>query len=388
MSDLAGPWADAASPPDEGMDPHPADLAPADVPTTDAPVKPDGERVAPAKPSGPTPEQLAEYDAESIRLINDAEALARAADGEWASLKEATAEAKKRAEGKVCDLRDLIRARQDNRGREPEKTLLDFAKPEAPKWRGYDIDTLALHRDTRKVLNENGVTTLGELHAAVTTPWEAEQGPPFGLALNTVADLREAVQRIIDAEFNATEEAGRYGGDLDPADRFPELWREYPIDRWERFGITPKDAEKLAAGEVKRETGRKPVRTVGDLSDFSKPTAGGYSRGYGDVKGIGAAGAERIADAEMGFWKWWNGGGLEEFARERGLHCEPVAGAGSGVPVAGGSGGAGGDVAPFDPNAGPGDAEGQEEGPAPLDSADTTGTFSGKPYDRGQTAGW
>ncbi len=95
--------------------------------------------------------------------------------------------------------------------------------------------------------------------------------------------------------------------------------------------------QKLEAGEVKRETGRRPIITVGDLSRFSEPTAGGYSRGYADIKGIGEAGATRISDAETSFWKWWQGGGEAEFATEKGASNgnASVAGTDGSMPAVG-----------------------------------------------------
>jgi len=105
-----------------------------------------------------------------------------------------------------------------------------------------------------------------------------------------------------------------------PAAVVPEdLWRAYPIERWARYGISAKDVERLAAGEVKKAGERFPITTVGDLSNFSKPSPSGWVNGYADIKGIGAAGADRISDAEAQFWSWWGGGGDVEYARERGL---------------------------------------------------------------------
>lgn len=301
-----------------------------------------------------SPEAVAEYDAETVVLIGQAEACVIEAELAASAAKSAAKSARLNVKLAGEQLRELIRERADGRGKAPPKTLLNFIPPVA-KWRGCGLDAIALHRDTRKAIDSHDVKTLGQLHAAITAPWPIESGPPFGLSMNDLADVRQLVQAIIDAEFNATEEAGKYGADEAPD--LSELWREYPVKRWERFGLTPKDVEKLAAGEVKRETGLKPINTVGDLSNFSKPTESGYSRGYKDVKGLGDVGAERVADAEVGFWKWWNGEGLNEFARERGLIREAVAGGGSGVPSARGPSGAGTDIAPYVPNSGPGDAE-------------------------------
>lgn len=103
-----------------------------------------------------------------------------------------------------------------------------------------------------------------------------------------------------------------------------ELWREFPLDRFEKFGLTTGDVEKLAAGEVKQGTGF-PLITVGDLRRFTSPFEHNpsYCRNLTDIRGIGAAAAERIQDANANFWGWWNGGGAEEFAKEKGIAIDP-----------------------------------------------------------------
>lgn len=253
-------------------------------------------------------DNLAEYDAETARLVGSAEADAQAADLEYERAKASALDAKKRAEAAVSVLRALIRDRAAGRGAKPEPSLLDFAKP-AAEWRGRPLSVLSLGPRVARALE--GINTLGELYDQISTI-DPTAGVPFGLLLTDVLDLRAEVQRHIDGEAQATAEATP-----DPA--IPaDIWRQYPLSRWERFGVTAKDLEKLAAGEIKRETGRRPLVTVGDLSDFSTPTASGYSRGYADVKGIGTAGGDRISEAELRFWAWWNGGGEAEFAAEMG----------------------------------------------------------------------
>lgn len=87
---------------------------------------------------------------------------------------------------------------------------------------------------------------------------------------------------------------------------------------------------------MKREDGQHPIKTVGDLSKFSEPSASGWTRKLADLKGVGPGGADRIGEAETKFWKWWADGGATEFATERGLiggnATEP--GTGSGNPEA------------------------------------------------------
>lgn len=277
-----------------------------------------------------TAEELAEYDAESVRLINEQAAIADEAEAEHGVHKERAASAKKRAESETERLRALIRERSEGRGKPPAPTLLDVAK--LAKWRAIEVHDLSIPLDLADTLKANGLHTAGEVYEQFSA-FPADGPAPLGMPLADVAAIREAVQEVIDRETAVVAA----DPEPDAAPAIPEgLWREYPIERWDRFGITQKDIDKLAAGEVKRETGRRPIRTVGDLSEFTTPTASGYSRGYADVKGIGPGGADRISEAEMRFWAWWKNGGDAEFARERGLIREPIAGTDGGVPETGG----------------------------------------------------
>lgn len=100
-----------------------------------------------------------------------------------------------------------------------------------------------------------------------------------------------------------------------------DLWTLFPLadERWQAWGLTAKDVEKFAAGEVKGDAVRRPVLTVGDVSAFTAPGASGFARLLTDIKGIGEAALERWHAAEGAFWAWWNAGGRAEFAAERGL---------------------------------------------------------------------
>lgn len=119
-------------------------------------------------------------------------------------------------------------------------------------------------------------------------------------------------------------------GDELPAD----LWQKYPLDfgRWERFGLTEKDCEKLNAGETKNH-GTHPMTTLGDVTRFITPDPKNpaYARTLKDVRGFGDKGMERWTEAETRFWAWWQGGGLAEFAAEQGVTPDASAdGPGSG----------------------------------------------------------
>ncbi len=268
----------------------------------------------PDKPesTGPfTVEELAAYDADTVRLVSEAEDRAKAAESTYENSKAVASEDKKRYEARVDELRKLIHDRADNRGKRPQKTLLDHV----PEWRLRNVTAIALAFDGAKEAVEialgAGIKTLGDLYEqigpdhtqATTTLWVAE----------VVEQLRAAVQKYIDAETAEAPPAA------------PELWRVYPIERWTRFGLTEKDVEKLHSGEAKGGGGH-PIITVGDLNRFVTPNPANpsYARGYGDIKGIGAAGVDRISEAETAFWTWWKGEGEAEFALERAPKAEPA----------------------------------------------------------------
>jgi hypothetical protein len=304
--------------------------------TTDAPVKPDGERAAPTRPklpSGPTAEELAEYDAETARLVNEQAGRVAALDAAHEGAAAEKTAAKKALEAGRKELMALISRRQAERGKPPERDLFTGVRDAA--WRSLPLDTIKMSDAVWSRLD--GVATLGELADQIGPRHDDGAGVPFGLRLNDLADLRAALQEVIDREAAPAAEFSVPGdGRVVAID--PELWRSYPIQNWTRFGCTDKDVQKMAAGEVKRETGRRPIRTVGDLADFSTPTASGYSRQYADIKGIGPGGADRISEAETRFWAWWRAGGEMEFAREMGVPFDaPKPGDGSGSIAAGDS---------------------------------------------------
>jgi hypothetical protein len=256
-----------------------------------------------------SPEQLAEYDAESVRLINEQLTVLDEILTGYESLKAEAATAKKRSEAEQDKLNAMIRERREGRGKGPEKTLLDFAKP--AKWRQQWTDSLDIPLDLSSKLMDSGLATAGEVYDQFSTIDPTADGTPLGLPLADVAAIREAVQRLIDKEAVEAEAAKPAAPD--------DLWREHPISRWEKFGLKPKDVDSLAAGELKKEDARFPIMTVGDLSRFSAPSGSGWTRKLTDIKGIGPGGAERIHNAETAFWAWWQAGGDATFAAERGL---------------------------------------------------------------------
>lgn len=98
-----------------------------------------------------------------------------------------------------------------------------------------------------------------------------------------------------------------------------ESWKEFPLARWVKYGLTESDVKKLAGCVVKRTGEAFPIRTVGDLNRFVQPNISmpEFSRGFADVKGFGLAAADRLSDAEAKFWEDWNNGLQEQFEKEQ-----------------------------------------------------------------------
>lgn len=262
-----------------------------------------------------TPEELAAYDAETVRLVNEAEAIAKSAEYAYENSKAVASEDKKRFEAKLADLRGLIHERSENRGKRPklpEPTLLDVL----PKWASLPLSTLEISPDLAERIAKH-TSDLGGLDQIINSdgePWEASDSEHFGLTLDEVADLRAKLKAVTEKEAAA------------PAPE-SDLYKQYPIDRWERFGLTKKDIEKLHACETKGTASGFPIRTMGDLQRFSQPNPAcpSYTQTVRDIKGIGDAGFDRIGEAELLFWGWWRAGGEAEFAAELAAKDAPAA---------------------------------------------------------------
>jgi hypothetical protein len=264
---------------------------------------------AAAKPADEpmTLEELAAYDAETVRLVSAAEEVAKAAESTYENSKAVASEDKKRFEAKLADLRGLIHERSENRGKRPkapEPTLLDSI----PKWKEYGLDRIrfeSFDTDIRHMLTEAGITTLGELSDQIGPAYLNEAGSVFGLQRDVIDSIREQIHAIIDAEFKQPETES-------------DLYKQYPIERWTKFGLTKKDVEKLHACETKGTASGFPIITMGDLQRFvtPNPASPAYTQSVKDIKGIGDAGCDRIGEAELLFWSWWRAGGEAEFAAE------------------------------------------------------------------------
>lgn len=123
------------------------------------------------------------------------------------------------------------------------------------------------------------------------------------------------------------------------ADPLELLYRQFPLERFTEWGCRPGDIQRLQDGVLKNGGNNRPLMTVGDLADYSAGVGmpAGWEARLSDFRGIGPGSAQRVLDAEQGFWAWWNNrGGKEAFAAERGLtsaNGPTDAGGGSEAPV-------------------------------------------------------
>lgn len=256
-----------------------------------------------------TPEELAAYDAETQALVSQAAEAARLAELNYGQCKAEASDAKKRSDEKHSALVDLIRHRSENRGKRPktpEPTLLDVL----PKWKNLPLSTIEIRPELLVEFTKENIANLGELDELIndaTAPWSDEDSKEWNITLDEVANLREKLKAVIETETAAP---------LPSAES--DLYKQYPIERFTRFGLTSKDVEKLHACETKGTATGFPIITIGDLQRFITPNAAspGYVQSLKDIKGIGDAGCDRIEEAQMQFWGWWRSGGEAEFAAE------------------------------------------------------------------------
>lgn len=167
---------------------------------------------------------------------------------------------------------------------------------------------------------------------------------------------------------------GVKAGEPGTEDVLASLWREYPMDRMTRFGMTETDIQKLADGQRKGGHDPFPIKTVGQMADYTSNAHGtaGYENRIADFKGVGPGAATRIEDGLEQFWKWWNNTGCQEYATERGIISGPQAQPGDGATdpqQPGGEGGGGEPAASADgelEGASIGDVQFTEPQPEPI----------------------
>lgn len=209
------------------------------------------------EPDPTTPEGLARYDAETVRLIGEAKVEARDAEAAYEIAKKASNIAKKAFEHAATRLLDLIEERDEGRGKKPQKNLFsDIGKNDG---------------DGSK--DQPPATATIDLPIGSADPW----------------------------------------GNL--WEMFP-IDIEGPWLQWMKKG----DIEKLNAGDVK-DGPAHPILNMGDMSRYTTPNPANpsFTRRLIDIQGIGKAAAERIEAALVEFWAWWNRGGQAEFAAKMGV---------------------------------------------------------------------
>lgn len=151
---------------------------------------------------------------------------------------------------------------------------------------------------------------------------ETRGKPPLDL----FADVPAAAELATMGEFASPPPVAK--AEAKPGAVPDDLWQLFPLARFapiegksEGFGLTEKDIEILATGEIKKTGERFPLTTMGDVTRFTAPIPGtnGYTRKLTDIKGVGTGEKglfERFQNAQTKFFEWWGGGGAEAFAAE------------------------------------------------------------------------
>lgn len=205
-----------------------------------------------------------------------------------------------------------------------KKEVPDHLKPEVLA--KYDAETLKLLNAMDATIDTLYDDALAKKASAkeAKDAWEAKRDELQRLIKERKSNRGKPVQKTLLDTVPPTDDQPPPAEPL-AAPPVPEpsaldlLWRDYPLSRFVgTFGMTERDAEILASGERKGGLGTIPVRTMGELADYSRGD-GSVPRHIADFKGLGASGATRIDAACENFWGWWNGGGMTEYARERGI---------------------------------------------------------------------
>lgn len=203
--------------------------------------------------------------------------------------------------------------------------------PEPPdaKLRAYDLETISLiNRQCEEIdtLSEDWVKKNAEAKKAKEEKEAANERLRRLIAERKAGRGRPVQPTLFDAA-GTTEQADAARPPEPPlvegeaaADPLRDLWRDFPVARLTNFGCTAHDVDNLREGQRKGE-GPHPLATVGGVADYTANVGGspGYERRLSDFKGVGTVAATRIERAMEEFFGWYNRGGKEEFARERGL---------------------------------------------------------------------
>lgn len=199
-----------------------------------------------------SPEFLAAYDAETARMCGEQATEIYRLKAAWEEAHETAASLKKQFEAHRTEHLVYIRDRIDNRGKKPNHL---FAAAEA-------AETIAAHQGNGKAKKKGNGADLPD-------------APPAG---------------------KKSEEW------------FPEnLWQQYPLERLKGHGLTDSDLKALADCTVTKAKGEvfAPIDTLGAMVRFTEPKDNGFHWRLTDIKGIGPAAAERIANATTAFWADW-----------------------------------------------------------------------------------
>lgn len=230
---------------------------------------------------------------------------------------------------------------EESRNRAAREALIRFRQSE--QLRVYDRETVQLVEEEEQHVSRLEGEYEDKKEAAAEAKKEFEKAEAALRKL--IRDRREdrgqpnLLDKPIDDDIPAAQ-APAPAPTGQPSGDYGELWQKFPMEfsRWERWGLTAKDIEKLNGGETKNN-GVCPILLFGDVSRFCQPNPANpsYTRSLKDFKGFGDKGAQRCADAELEFWKWWNASGAAEFAAEQGVKPnadsqEPAPGIGSEDP--------------------------------------------------------
>jgi hypothetical protein len=195
-----------------------------------------------------SPERLAEWDAETVRMMNEANAQAKEAEAYYEERKKEAKEAKEEWELAAKRLSKLIDERAAGRGKPLQQTLFD----------------------------ENG-NVRASTEVKAQTHWAAQDDP------------------------RSPDEVPA------PRPAEDEAWKAVPLsDLVEHDGLPEKVLEILKSPEHKDRGPIPPITTMGELAKYTSPEESGWTKKLTDIKGLGPVKEEALTEATDKFWKRWN----------------------------------------------------------------------------------